>query len=170
MIAYFEDQAFLSAMLFTARVLTLAAESNLSAREFAVQSVGQFVNGASKFVEIVGDLTDDRRRALRLQRACRAASPELWRIGAVREPDIRSADIRRLRGLSRSVRSSPRLGVASTVTEHRFGRPLAEGEELDPTVSEFGCPQLARARELAPNSFIEISGYSFKGGVIAIVT
>ena len=53
-IAKFEDEAFVNETLvalddlaLTARVFTLAAENNVSAGEFAAQSVGQFVNGAS---------------------------------------------------------------------------------------------------------------------------
>lgn len=52
-IAKFEDEAFVNETLLalddlalTARVITAAAERNLSAGEFAAQSVGQFVNGA----------------------------------------------------------------------------------------------------------------------------
>jgi hypothetical protein len=53
-IARFDDEVFASETLFalddlalTTRVLALAAESHLSAGEFAAESVGQFVNGAS---------------------------------------------------------------------------------------------------------------------------
>jgi hypothetical protein len=53
-IARFEDEAFASETLFAlddlalaARVVALAAENNVSAGEFATQSVGQFVSGAS---------------------------------------------------------------------------------------------------------------------------
>jgi hypothetical protein len=53
-IAKFEDEAFVNETLLalddlalTARVFTEAAESNVSAGEFAAQSVGRFVNGAS---------------------------------------------------------------------------------------------------------------------------
>jgi hypothetical protein len=53
-IARFEDEAFVNETLLalddlalTARVLTGAAENKVSAGEFAAQSVGQFVNGAS---------------------------------------------------------------------------------------------------------------------------
>lgn len=53
-IAKFEDEAFvhetllaLDDLALTARVFTTAAENNVSAGEFAAQSVGQFVNGAS---------------------------------------------------------------------------------------------------------------------------
>ena len=53
-IARFEDEAFVNETLvalddlaLTARVFTLAAENNLSAGEFAAQSVGQFVNSAT---------------------------------------------------------------------------------------------------------------------------
>lgn len=53
-IARFEDEAFVNETLLTlddlaltARVFTVAAENNVSAGEFAAQSVGQFVNGAS---------------------------------------------------------------------------------------------------------------------------
>ena len=53
-IAKFEDEAFVNETLvalddlaLTARVFTLAAENNVSAGEFAAQSVGRFVNGAS---------------------------------------------------------------------------------------------------------------------------
>lgn len=53
-IAKFEDEAFVNETLvalddlaLTARVFTSAAENNVSAGEFAAQSVGQFVNGAS---------------------------------------------------------------------------------------------------------------------------
>ena len=53
-IARFEDEAFANETLFalddlslTARVVALAAETNVSAGELAMQSVGQFVNGAS---------------------------------------------------------------------------------------------------------------------------
>ena len=52
--AKFEDEAFVNETLvalddlaLTARVFTSAAENNVSAGEFAAQSVGQFVNGAS---------------------------------------------------------------------------------------------------------------------------
>jgi hypothetical protein len=62
-IAHFEDEAFVSETLFAlkdlplaARVMTLAAESNVSAGEFAAQSVGQFVNAASdeEWLTLVG--------------------------------------------------------------------------------------------------------------------
>ena len=53
-IARFEDEAFVNETLvalddlaLTARVFTLAAENNVSAGEFAAQSVGQFVNSAT---------------------------------------------------------------------------------------------------------------------------
>ena len=53
-IARFEDEAFANETLFalgdlalTAQVVASAAENNISAGEFAAQSVGQFVNGAS---------------------------------------------------------------------------------------------------------------------------
>ena len=53
-IARLEDEAFVNETLLalddlalTARVLTGAAENKVSAGEFAAQSVGQFVNGAS---------------------------------------------------------------------------------------------------------------------------
>ena len=53
-IARFEDEAFVSETLFalddlalTARVVALAAECSISAGEFAMQSDGRFVNGAS---------------------------------------------------------------------------------------------------------------------------
>jgi hypothetical protein len=62
-IAKFEDEAFVSETLLalddlalTARVVSIAAESNLSAGEFATQSVGRFVNGASdeEWLTLVG--------------------------------------------------------------------------------------------------------------------
>ena len=53
-IAGFEDEAFVNETLFalddlalTAQVVASAAENNISPGEFAAQSVGQFVNGAS---------------------------------------------------------------------------------------------------------------------------
>ena len=53
-IARFENEAFVNETLvalddlaLTARVFTLAAENNVSAGEFAAQSVGHFVNGAT---------------------------------------------------------------------------------------------------------------------------
>ena len=53
-IAKFEDEAFVNETLvalddlaLTARVFTLAAENNVSAGEFAAQSVGQFDNSAT---------------------------------------------------------------------------------------------------------------------------
>jgi len=53
-IASFQDEAVINETLFslgdlalTARLVALAAESNLSTGELAVQSVGRFVNGAS---------------------------------------------------------------------------------------------------------------------------
>jgi hypothetical protein len=53
-IAKFEDDAFVDETLLelgdlalTARLVAAAAESRLSAGEFAMQSVGQFVNAAS---------------------------------------------------------------------------------------------------------------------------
>jgi hypothetical protein len=53
-IAKFEDEAFVNETLLglgdlalSARVVTMAEESNVSAGEFAAQSVGRFVNGAS---------------------------------------------------------------------------------------------------------------------------
>ena len=41
------DDLALTALALTARVVALAAEYSISAGEFAMQSVGQFVNGAS---------------------------------------------------------------------------------------------------------------------------
>lgn len=61
--ARFEDDAFVNETLFalddlalTARVVALAAENNVSAGEFAAQSVGRFVNGASdeEWLTLVG--------------------------------------------------------------------------------------------------------------------
>jgi hypothetical protein len=53
-IARFEDEAVVSETLFAlddlalmARIATLAAENSVSAGEFAMQSIGRFVNGAS---------------------------------------------------------------------------------------------------------------------------
>lgn len=53
-IAKFEDEAFVNETLLelgdlalTARVVAAAAENSVSAGEFAVQSVGRFVNAAS---------------------------------------------------------------------------------------------------------------------------
>ena len=53
-IARFEEETFASEALFAlddlaliARVLAVAAENHLSAGEFATQSVGQFVSGAT---------------------------------------------------------------------------------------------------------------------------
>jgi hypothetical protein len=53
-IAKFEDEAFVNETLLalddlalTTQVITVAAESNVSAGEFAAHSVGQFVNRAS---------------------------------------------------------------------------------------------------------------------------
>jgi hypothetical protein len=66
MIARFQDEAFVGETLFslddlalTARVVALAAESNVSAGEFAVQSVGRFVNGASdeEWLTLVGQMS-----------------------------------------------------------------------------------------------------------------
>jgi hypothetical protein len=54
-IARFEDEVFVNETLFalddlalTARIVALAAENSVSAGEFAMQAVGQFVNGASE--------------------------------------------------------------------------------------------------------------------------
>jgi hypothetical protein len=53
-IARFEDEAVVSETLFAlddlalmARIATLAAENSVSGGEFAMQSIGRFVNGAS---------------------------------------------------------------------------------------------------------------------------
>ncbi len=53
-IASFQDEAVINETLFslgdlalTARLVALAAESNVSTGELAMQSVGRFVNGAS---------------------------------------------------------------------------------------------------------------------------
>jgi hypothetical protein len=65
-IARFEDEAFVSETLFaledlalTARVVALAAENNMSAGEFAMQSVGRFVNGASdeEWLTLIGQMS-----------------------------------------------------------------------------------------------------------------
>ena len=65
-IARFEDEVFASETLFalddlalTARVLALAAENHLSAGEFASQSVGQFVTGASdeEWLTLIGQMS-----------------------------------------------------------------------------------------------------------------
>jgi hypothetical protein len=62
-IAKFEDEAFVNETLLAlddlalmARVSAVAAENNVSAGEFAAQSVGQFVNGASdeEWLTLVG--------------------------------------------------------------------------------------------------------------------
>jgi len=62
-IAKFEDEAFVNETLLalddlalTARVFTVAEENNVSAGEFAAQSVGRFVNGASdeEWLTLVG--------------------------------------------------------------------------------------------------------------------
>jgi hypothetical protein len=62
-IARFEDEAFIDEMLLslddlalTVRVTASAAESSMSAGEFAAQAVGQFVNGASdeEWLTLVG--------------------------------------------------------------------------------------------------------------------
>lgn len=59
----FEDEAFVNETLFelddlalTAQVVASAVESNVSAGEFATQSIGQFVNGASdeEWLRLIG--------------------------------------------------------------------------------------------------------------------
>ena len=66
MIAKFEDEAFVNETLIalddlalTARVFALAAEHNVSASEFAAESVGKFVNGASdeEWVTLIGQMS-----------------------------------------------------------------------------------------------------------------
>jgi hypothetical protein len=65
-IARFEDEAFVNETLFTlddlaltAQVIALAAEDNVSTGEFAMQSVGQFVNGASdeEWLSLIGQMS-----------------------------------------------------------------------------------------------------------------
>jgi hypothetical protein len=65
-IARFEDEAVVNETLFalddlalTARIATLAAENDLSAGEFAKQSIGRFVNGASdeQWLTLIGQMS-----------------------------------------------------------------------------------------------------------------
>jgi len=65
LIAQFDDEAAASETLMslgdltlTARVISLAAERNMTAGELAMQSVGQFVNGASDedWLTLVGQM------------------------------------------------------------------------------------------------------------------
>ena len=65
-IARFDDEAFSGETLFalddlalTARVAALAAENNMSAGEFAMQSVGRFVDGASdeEWLTLIGQMS-----------------------------------------------------------------------------------------------------------------
>jgi hypothetical protein len=65
-IARFEDEALVNETLFalddlalTARIATLAAENDVSAGEFAMQSIGRFVNGASdeEWLTLIGQMS-----------------------------------------------------------------------------------------------------------------
>jgi hypothetical protein len=65
-IARFEDEAVVSETLFAlddlalaARIATLAAENNMSAGEFAMQSVGRFIDGASdeEWLTLIGQMS-----------------------------------------------------------------------------------------------------------------
>lgn len=65
-IARFEDPAVVGETLFAgddlalmARIARLAAENNVSAGEFAMQSIGRFVNGASdeEWLTLIGQMS-----------------------------------------------------------------------------------------------------------------
>jgi len=65
-IASFEDEAVINETLFslgdlalTARLVALAAESNVSTGELAMESVGRFVNGASdeEWLTLIGQMS-----------------------------------------------------------------------------------------------------------------
>jgi len=65
-IASFQDEAVINETLFslgdlalTARLVALAAESNVSTGELAMQSVGRFVNGASdeEWLTLIGQMS-----------------------------------------------------------------------------------------------------------------
>jgi hypothetical protein len=65
-IAHFQDEVVVGEMLvalgdlaLTARIVALAAENNISVGEFAVQSVGRFINGASddEWLTLVGQMS-----------------------------------------------------------------------------------------------------------------
>src|SRR3954470_2362538 len=84
--AKFEDEAFVNETLFalddlalTSRVLASAAETNVSAGEFAAQSVGRFVNGASdeEWLTLIGLMSraDDPGQVF-LQRVLSNALPQ----------------------------------------------------------------------------------------------
>lgn len=66
LIARFQDEVLVNETLFslgdlalTARIVALAAESKMSAGELAVQSVGQFINGASEeeWLTLIGQMS-----------------------------------------------------------------------------------------------------------------
>ena len=65
-IASFQDEAVINETLFslgnltlTARLVSLAAERNVSTGELAMQSVGRFVNGASdeEWLTLIGQMS-----------------------------------------------------------------------------------------------------------------
>jgi hypothetical protein len=65
-IARFDDEGFVGETLLaledlalTARVITAAAENDMTAGEFAMQSVGEFANGASdeEWLTLIGQMT-----------------------------------------------------------------------------------------------------------------
>ena len=89
--AKFEDEGFVNETLFalddlalTARVLASAAETNVSAGEFAAQSVGRFVNGAGdeEWLTLIGLISRaDNPGRVFLQRVLSNALPRLQECG-----------------------------------------------------------------------------------------
>ena len=90
-IARFDGGAFANEMLFalgdlalTAQVVASAAENNISPGEFAAQSVGQFVNGASddEWLTLIGLMSRaDNPGQVFLQRVLSKAFPHREKCG-----------------------------------------------------------------------------------------
>ena len=85
-IARFEDPAVVGETLFAledlalmAQIARLAAENNVSAGEFAMQSIGRFVNGASdeEWLTLIGQMSRAGQTAvLALAEPARFGDPE----------------------------------------------------------------------------------------------
>jgi len=119
-IAAFQDEAVINETLFslgdlalTARLVALAAESNVSTGELAIESVGRFVNGASdeEWLTLIGQMSrSENPSGFFFDASCRS--------DAISSERLRSSPICGLRG--RSMSSSPASSSMPPALERRL--------------------------------------------------